>query len=37
MGEERSMINELRDSAVAILLVSVITTIQLFSALKARS
>jgi hypothetical protein len=29
--------NELRDSAVTILLVSVITTIQLFSVLTARS
>ena len=31
------MINELRDSAVAILLVFVITTIQLYSVLTARS
>ena len=31
------MIDELRDSAVTILLVFVITTIQLFSALTARS
>ena len=31
------MIDELRDSAVTILLVSVITTIQLFSVLTARS